>query len=139
VDNIYQLIDDCLCQARAFLNKGDSRAALKALEALAENDFRGVHTAYPEYYMLLRSCQQSLGMDTRGAESQIAETGLSWLEALKKGQKLLNEGKAGESIGYFQRSINGNPGEYGASAALEAARLGIIKAKDTLERQKNKR
>src|SRR3989338_2013588 len=63
----------CLQQARAFLNQNDAESALNTLENFAADDFRGIHTAYPEFYEILRICQQSLGKDTRNADNQIEE------------------------------------------------------------------
>lgn len=124
-----------LQQARAFLNQNDAESALNVLESFAADDYRGVHTAYPEFYEILRVCQQSLGKDTRNADSQIEEMKLDWMTALNKGQQLLKAGKAQESIAYFNRSLMDNPGEYGTSSAVSAAEEGIKAAKVLLRRR----
>lgn len=126
----------CLDQAEHALQRGDAKSAMHALEAFAANDFRGIHTAYPEFYEILRACQESLGMRHRSADSQIEEMQLDWMTALTKGQQLLKAGKARESIAYFERSLKANPGEYGTAAGEEAARLGIKSAQVQLKRLK---
>lgn len=124
-----------LQQARTFLNQNDAESALNALENFAADDYRCVHTAYPEFYETLRICQQSLGKDTRNADSHVEEMNLDWMTALNKGQQLLKAGKAQESIAYFSRSLMDNPGEYGTSSAVSAAEEGIKSAKALLRRQ----
>jgi tetratricopeptide (TPR) repeat protein len=126
----------CLEEAKGFLNQGDAKCALKVLETFAANDFRGIHTAYPEFYEILRVCQQSLGLKTRHADSQIEEMQLDWMTALNKGQQLLKAGNAKESIAYFKRSLKANPGEAGTASSEEAARLGIKSAEALLKRQR---
>ena len=137
VSQPYLDLGKCLQQARAFLNQNDAESALNTLENFAAEDFRGIHTAYPEFYEILRICQQSLGKDTRNADNQIEEMHLDWMAALNKGQQLLKAGKARESIAYFERSLNDNPGEYGTASAASAAEDGIKAAKALLRRQKS--
>lgn len=136
VSQPYLDLGRCLQQARAFLNQNDAESALNVLENFAADDYRGVHTAYPEFYEILRICQQSLGKDTRNTDSQIEEMRLDWMTALNKGQQLLKAGKAQESIAYFERSLKDNPGEYGTASAVSAAEDGIKAAKALLRRQK---
>ncbi len=126
----------CLEEATGFLNQGDAKSALNILETFAGNDYRGIHTAYPEFYEILRACQQSLGLKTLRAESQIEEMQLDWMTALTKGQQLLKAGRAKESIAYFNRSLKANPGEAGTASAVEEARLGIKSAEALLKRRK---
>jgi tetratricopeptide (TPR) repeat protein len=133
--NPYLELGACLNQAKTFLNRGNALSALNILETFVTNDFRGIHTAYPEFYEILRVCQMSLGRDTRNADSQIEEMQLDWMTALKKGEQLLKAGKAKESIAYFKRSLNANPGEYGTASGEEAAQRGIKAAKALLKRQ----
>ena len=135
VNQPYLDLGRCLQQARAFLNQNDAESALEVLENFAADDYRGVHTAYPEFYEILRICQQSLGKDTRNADNQIEEMCLDWMTALNKGQQLLKAGKAQESIAYFNRSLQDNPGEYGTSSAVSAAEDGIKAAKALLRRR----
>ena len=125
----------CLERAKTFLHQGDAESALNVLEAFAANDYRGIHTCYPEFYEILSICQRSLGKDARNAESQVEEMRLDWVTALRKGQQLLKAGRARESIGYFERSLQANPGEAGTASGWEAARLGIEAAKALLKRQ----
>lgn len=114
-----------LNRAKEYLNRGDAVSALSVLEKFARKDIRGVHTAHSEYYKLLKICRQTMGLDTRNADSQIEELKLDWVAALKKGEALLRSGRAEESIAYFKRSLNDNPGEAGTASAEDAARRGI--------------
>ena len=128
-------LERALILAKNHLNEGDARAALKVLESFAARDRRGLHTAESEYFKLLRICQEALGLDSRNAAAQVTELKLDWLSALKKGEELLKAGKARESIQYFRRSIQGNPGEAGTASAEEAARQGIKTAEKLMKRR----
>lgn len=132
----YLELGRCLARAKEHLNHGDAHAALAELEGFAADDFRGVHTAYPEFYEILLICQRALGQNSRNSASQIEEMRLDWMTALDKGRQLLRAGRAKESIAYFQRSLKTNPGEAGTAAAWEEAEQGIRSAKALLKRQK---
>jgi len=159
-----QDIDLCIRNAKKFLNQGDAKSALEELEEFARNDSQNVHFERPEFYRLLWVSQESLGIDShhdrnKSTSSPLAalsskivrsfnnslriisrrgiETkGLTWITSLDMGERLLNEGKARESIAYFKFSIEDNPGECGTSAALDRAR-DRIKAAEALIMQMN--
>jgi len=141
-------IDLCIRCAKEFLNQGDAKSALEALEDFAVNDSQGVHLATPEFYRLLWVCQESLGIEsahgvdkgeplTSGPQGGIDTKGLTWITALENAERLLREGKARESIAYFRFSINDNPGECGTASAMDRAQAGIKAAETLIKRMKS--
>lgn len=135
-DTPYPDLVRSLDAAKEHLNQGDAAAALKVLDRVAFKDIRGVHTTHPDYLRFVKICRQSLGMDTRNIDSQLAETALDWVSALKKGEEALRRGDAEESIVWFRRSIMGNPGEAGTASGEDAARRGIRAAEALLKRRR---
>ena len=157
-------IDRCIDKAKEFLNQGNAKSALDALESFARNDSRGLHTARPDFYRILWAARESLGIESDHAVdgeavstpakmgqsigrifgsggsygSGVVDTkGMTWMTALETGERLLKEGKARESIACFRFSISDNPGEYGTSSALDRAREGIRAAEKLLNRMRS--
>jgi hypothetical protein len=53
---------------------------------------------------------------------------MGWQRALERGWKLLAEGKADQSLVFFQRSLNANPCEAGTSGGANEAWRGMAEA-----------
>lgn len=70
-----------------------------------------------------------------GMKSRADARKLDWIEALRQGEKLLQAGRAAESLAYFRRSQKDNPGEMGTAGALDPAREGLATALDRLGRR----
>lgn len=61
---------------------------------------------------------------------------LGWGEAQREGERLLREGRAAESLAYFRRAVDDNPGEAGTAASLADARAGLAAALERLGRRR---
>ncbi len=127
-DNPCAAVGRAIAKARQLLLSGDSRKALAVLEKLQQADIRGIHQGYPEYFQTLILCRKKMGIDTRNAENRLAELEMDWQRALERGWKLLAEGKADQSLAFFQRSLNANPCEAGTAGGENEAWRGMAEA-----------
>lgn len=124
----YGIISLYIGKARALLGLDNPQAALETLEDLARYDHRGLFMGYPEYFETLMECQKRLGHDTRNAQNQLNELEMDWREALTQAWDLLNRRKYKESLIYFERSLNSNPGEWYSVTDMREAYKGIGEA-----------
>jgi tetratricopeptide (TPR) repeat protein len=132
----YAAISIYIGKARSYLGMGDAQAAHRTLEELVKDDHQGIYMGYPEYFETLIECQKRLGLDCRNAQNQLAELELDWGDALIQARKLLNEGEYKESLIYFERSLNANPGEWYSMSSVYDALRGKAKALKKLGRHK---
>lgn len=133
-DNPYETAGMYIARARKLLDTGDPKAAYAVLNRLVDHDRRGVCLCMQEFYETLLECERRLGLDTRNTMNQLKELKLDWIAALDKAEKLFEARKYSESIAYFQRSINSNPGEAGTQSMLDAANRGLARALKALGR-----
>ncbi len=124
----YAVISLHIGKARCQLGLDDAQAAYQTPEDLAGDDCRGIYKGYPKYYEILIECQERLGLDTRNAENQRAELNLEWRAALSHRWKLLKKGEYEESLIYFERSLNSNPGEWYSMKDVDEAYRGKAEA-----------
>jgi tetratricopeptide (TPR) repeat protein len=129
----YAVISLYIGKARSHLGM---QAAYETLEDLARDDYQGIYMGYPEYYETLIECQKRLGHDTRNAENQLSELNLHWKDALSHARDLLDKGDYEESLIFFERSLNSNPGEWYSMNDVYDAFRGKAEALTKLNRHK---
>lgn len=130
----YAIISLYVGKVRSQLALGDPQGAHVTLESLVEEDVRGTYMAYPEYHEALMDVQAALGLDSSNAENQLREIELDWRESLRIALDLLARGEYEESIVYFSRSLNSNPGEWNSERAEYEAYRGKAEALTRLGR-----
>ena len=75
-----------------------------------------------EYWRLRRRCETHLGkVQPSAARAQAFEDRHDWISSLQRAATLARQGKYEESLPWYERAIQQNPGEPGTGAALDSA------------------